>query len=98
MRIAENCDVKIGVFDIETLKELFDLGIMDADTGEWKEFEISKWKNDIYELMTYYTSKNFDYWVSYNGINFDHQVLQFILDNYGDWYDLDNLEITQKIY
>lgn len=34
-------DVKLGIFDIETLRGLFDVGIFDPDTKEWYEFEIS---------------------------------------------------------
>lgn len=97
MRIAEGKDVKIGVFDIETYVELFDIGIYDPDTGEWKEFEISAFRNDLYEFAKYYQSYQFDYWVSFNGIGFDHPVLQYIIDNYQDWADLSNLEITRKI-
>lgn len=98
MLIAHNTDVKIGVWDIETYKELFDFGIYNPDTDEWTEFEISKYKNDLYKIVKFYKEKHFDYYVSYNGIKFDHQVMQYILENYEKWYDFSGLEICGLIH
>jgi hypothetical protein len=97
MRIAEGVDVKLAIFDIETPRGVFDIGIFNPDTGEWHEFEISEYRNDLYKLVKFYTAGKFDFWVSFNGIGFDHQVLQYIMENYEDWHDLDPLEITRKI-
>ena len=97
MKITTTKDVKIGVFDIETLREMFDIGVYDPDSGEWREFEISKRKNELYQFIKYYTSKPHDYWVSFNGNNFDIQVLEYIKENYQNWFDLSNLEICSKI-
>jgi len=93
MKITEDIDVKIGLCDIETLKELFDVGIYNPDTGEWQEFEVSAYRNDLYHFVKCYTSKEYDYLVTFNGINFDQQVLQYIVDNYEKWYDKTNLEV-----
>lgn len=97
MKIAEGKNVRVGVFDCETYLELFDIGIYNPDNDKWVEFEISAYKNDLYKFVKYYTKHHFDYWVSYNGINFDHQVLQYIVDNYQDWFDLDGLGVCGKI-
>lgn len=98
MIIANNKEVTIGVFDIETLKELFDIGIYNPDTDTWIEFEISNYKNDLYSFVKYYTSTHYDYYVSFNGISFDHQVLQLIVNEHDKWFDLSGLEICNKIY
>lgn len=58
-------DVKLGIFDIETLRGLFDVGIFDPDTKEWYEFEISYRRNDLFKFINFYQSKRFDYWVSF---------------------------------
>jgi hypothetical protein len=97
MIISSGVDVKIAVFDIETLVGLFDVGVYDPDTKEWFEFQVSAYKNDIYKLVHFYQSKHFDYWVSYNGIRFDHQVLQYVVNEHQKWADLSNLEICAKI-
>lgn len=97
MVIADGINVKLGITDIETLEEMFDIGIYNPDTREWVEFEISKNRNDLFHFVHYYTSHPCDYLVTYNGIGFDQQVLEWIVDNHQKWIDLTNLEISSKI-
>ncbi len=97
MIIATGLDVKLSVCDIETYHELFDAGFYNPDTGEWTEFEISQWKNELYEFVKFYTSKEYEYLVTYNGIGFDQQVLEYIVDNHQRWADYTNLQIVTKI-
>lgn len=97
MKIAEGHDVRIGVCDIETLVELFDVGIYNPDTQEWTEFEVSKYKNELFEFVKHYTSKSYDYLVTFNGVNFDQQVLEWVVENHQKWFDLTNLEICREI-
>ena len=87
----------MGIFDIETYKELFCIGVFDPDDNEWVYFEISKYRNDLYKLVKYYESNPYDYWVSFNGIGFDHQVLEYIVAKYQKWYDLDGLGLCRVI-
>lgn len=99
MKIAEGMNVKLGIFDIETLKGMVDIGIYDPDADTWVEFEISEYKNDLYSFVKFYTSgKEYDYWVSFNGISFDHQVLQYIVNEYENWYELGGLEIAGLVH
>src|SRR5882672_7622154 len=97
MIIAHGIDKRLGIADIETLSELFDVGILNPDTGEWREFEVSKYKNELYELINHYSSKNYDYLVTFNGIGFDQQVLEFVMENYEKWVDLSGLEIAGRV-
>lgn len=97
MIIAEGKDVRVAVFDIETLRGMFDVGIYDVDTGEWIEFEVSAYRNDLHKFVKYYVDNPFDYWVSYNGIGFDHPVLEYVVEKHQDWHDLTGLEVAQKI-
>lgn len=98
MIIAHGVDAKLAIWDIETYKEVFDFGVYDPDKKEWIEFEISAYKNDLYKIIKFYQNKEYDYYVSFNGVKFDHQVLQFIVYNYEGWYDLTGLEICKKIH
>lgn len=97
MLLARDINKKIGICDIETMVELFDCGVYDPDTQEWTEFEISAYKNEIFEFVKWYTSKPCEFLVTFNGISFDQQVLEFIVDNHQKWYDLTNLQITKII-
>lgn len=98
MLIAHNTDKRIGICDIETMLELFDVGIYNPDTKEWKEFEVSANKNELFEFVKHYCSGNYDYLVTFNGINFDQQVMEWIVDNHQKWVDDTNLQITARIH
>ena len=98
MKIAEGIDASVCIFDIETMTELVDIGIYDLDKKEWIEFEMSAFKNDLYAFCSFYTKKNFDYWVGFNSISFDHQVLQYMVENADSWFDLSGKEIAGKVY
>lgn len=98
MKITENKDVKLLVADIETLSCMLDFGFYNPDTGEWHEFEISKFKNDLYAFVKFYNKSNWDYITYFNGVDFDAQVIQYILDNYLNWWNLSSLEICEKVY
>lgn len=97
MLLAHGIDKKVGVCDIECYHELFDVGCYDPDTKEWVEFEVSAFKNELYEFVRWYTSHPFDYLVTFNGIAYDQQVLQYVVNNHQKWFDLNNLEIVKKI-
>jgi len=97
MILAQGVEKKVGICDIETMLELFDVGCYDPDTGDWKEFEVSAYKNELYEFVKWYTSKPCDFLVTFNGIGFDQQVMQYVVDEHQKWFDLTNLEVCKKI-
>lgn len=98
MTLGHGIEKRVGICDIETLKELFDVGVWDMEEKRWIEFEVSKYKNELYQFVKWYTSNPFDYLVTFNGIGFDQQVMQHIVDNYQKWFDLTNLEVCEKIH
>lgn len=94
----EGHNVSLCVSDIETLSECTDLGFFNPDTGEWSEWEISEYRNDLYKFVKWYSPKNWKYMVWFNGIGFDCQVIQYILNNYEDWYDYNGKEVAGIVY
>lgn len=91
-------DKRILIGDIETLKECFDVGLYDFVNDTWHEFQISRYKNDLYSFVKFYSKENWDYVVWYNGIGFDTQIIQYILEEYENWFDFSGLEICDIIY
>ena len=89
--------MKVYIFDIETMQELFLIGLFDPETKEYKEFEISRWNNSLDKFIKFIENKDEYYWVGYNNLRFDSQVIEYIIRNNEDWYDLSNLEICAKI-
>jgi len=84
------------IYDIETMQELFLIVCM-VPGKAGKSFQVSKWKNQL-DSFVRYTEANADaYWVGYNNLRFDSQVVEWILRNYDNWHELSNLEITAKI-
>lgn len=98
MELSTSIKANCFIYDLETLKCCFLAGFYHPDTKEYKQFEISEFKNDIYQLIIFYDAKNIEYAVGYNNLGFDAQVLEYIRRNYEFWYDMSNLEICGKIY
>lgn len=87
---------EVIIYDIETMQELFLVVCMEPGKAG-KSFQVSKWKNQL-DAFVRYTEKHPDaYWVGYNNLRFDSQVVEWILRNYDNWHELSNLEITAKI-
>ena len=89
--------MKVLIYDIETMQELFLIGILDPETGKYYEFEVSQWTNSLDNFIKFIEDKNEYYWVGYNNLRFDSQVVEYILRNYEDWHELSGLEICAKI-
>jgi DNA polymerase elongation subunit (family B) len=88
--------MNILVYDIETMQELFLVGVYDPVKEEYLEFEVSKNKNELDSFVSWAQS-NDCYWVGYNNLRFDAQVIEWILRNYQDWHELTALETVAKI-
>jgi hypothetical protein len=89
--------MNVLIYDIETLLEMFFVGIYNPQTDVYYEFEISKSKNEIDAFINFCDEHNDHYWVGYNNIRFDSQVVEWILRTYDRWHDLPALEICAKI-
>jgi hypothetical protein len=88
--------MKIVTYDIETLKECF-LVVCYIPGHDHKVFQVSKWKNELDAFIRFTEKFNDHYWVGYNNLRFDSQVLEWIFANYENWNDDSRLEICAKI-
>ncbi len=89
--------MNVIVTDIETMAEYFLCLCYDAQTNKYRKFEVSRWKNTLDRMVRYFEEKNDHYFVTYNGLRFDSQVIEHILRNYDKWHELSGLEICAKI-
>lgn len=87
----------VEIADIETYRAMFCYCGLLPKTGQKFEFEISFRKNDLDGLVKHLMSFKRDFIVTFNGVSFDGQVLQFILDNHQKWFDLTPLQVVRKI-
>lgn len=84
--------------DIETLLENFLVKIHIYEIDEWVSFSVSKWKNELFAFVKFAEEYKNYYWIGFNNLNFDSQILEFIIRNHQKWVELDNLEITRIIW
>lgn len=89
--------MNVIIYDIETLLEYF-LVVVYIPGEDKKAFKINKNENNI-DAFVSFTDKYKDYyWVGYNNIRFDSQVIEWVLRNYDQWHELSSLEICAKIH
>ncbi len=88
----------LWVFDIETLKGMFLLCAQNVKTKETVSFEISKRKNEVYAMIKFLKDSNIDFLIGYNNVNFDMQVIEFIIRNHQKWIHLTNEDICKLIH
>ena len=84
------------IYDIETMQELF-LVVCMVPGKAGNSFQVSKWKNELDKFVRYTEANNDAYWVGYNNLRFDSQVVEWILRNHDNWHELSNLEICARI-
>jgi hypothetical protein len=86
--------------DYETMKSCF-VGVFEDYKGnETKVFVISRFRNDIVPLLQFLKSnvEKGEYHISYNGINFDSQITQYLLLNARDVVKMSAEQLVNNIY
>lgn len=86
------------VMDYETLVDCF-IGVFEShQSDDRRVFICSKHNNDYSEFIDFLQDnvENNEFHMSFNGLAFDAQVTQFILDN--DFYHLNGKEIAEQVY
>ena len=92
--------MKHWVMDYETLSNCFTGVFENYKTLETKVFVVHDLQNDLDKFMSFLNENitNKEWHISYNGLAFDSQITQFILDNRDDWLDFTGCEIANIIY
>lgn len=90
-------ELNIETVDIEVYASMFLFCGYKPKENKKYQYEISWRKNQIDGLIKHLLEE-IEYMVSYNGIDYDNQVLQYIIDNHSLWYDKSAEEIIELIY
>jgi len=92
--------MKHWVMDYETLSNCFTGVFENYKTLETKVFVVHDLQNDLGEFVSFLNKNitNKEWHISYNGLAFDSQITQFVLDNHNDWLDFTGCEIANIIY
>ena len=88
------------IMDYETLNNCFLAVFEHYKTSERKVFTVHKSQNDFKAFLLFLGDniKNKEWHISYNGLAFDAQVTQYILDNCSSWDIEDADQIASMIY
>ena len=89
--------MNVLIYDIETLKEMFLVGIYIPHENTYHEFEVSKSKYDLDKFIEFSEKYKDFYWVGYNNLRFDIQVVEWILRKCHDWGEKSNLDVASMI-
>ena len=89
--------MNVLIYDIETMQELFLICIYNPDTQQWHEFQVSKNANQLDSFIKFTEIHADYYWVGYNNLRFDSQIVEWIMRNHEQWVELGRLEICAKI-
>lgn len=88
---------ELWVYDIETLACCYLIGLKKVGVEDWKWFEISNYRNDIDGMVKLLKDTPL-IGISFNGLSFDSQVVQYIIDMSEVWYNSTGADIVQMIY
>ena len=88
------------VMDYETLSNCFTAVFEHYKTEERKIFVIHELRDDRNEFIKFLEQNvnNKEWHISYNGLAFDGQVTQYIIDNCSDWEELEASAVARIIY
>jgi len=89
--------MNVLIYDIETLKELFLVVVYNPESDVTYEFQVSRWVNQLDSFIRFTEEHDEHYWVGYNNLRFDSQVVEHVLRNYEHWHELSGLEICAII-
>lgn len=92
----------VEIYDIEVMGGMFLYCGYNPSRNTWVEYEISEYRNDLFALVKHldglFSCHPFgQFMVSYNGISYDMQAIQYIMDNYERWIDYDSRRIINII-
>ena len=92
--------MKHWVMDYETLSNCFTGVFEHYKTNETKVFVVHDLRNDFDEFIVFLKENvsNKEWHISYNGLAFDGQITQYILDNYYLWKELPACQIANILY
>ena len=89
--------MNVLIYDIETMQELFLICMYNPDTQQWHEFQVSKDKNQLDGFIKLAEQHKDYYWVGYNNLRFDAQVIEWIIRNHNNWHEKSALEVCALI-
>lgn len=90
--------MKVLIYDIETLLRMFLISIYVPEEDKIYDFIVDDKRNQLDGFLKFIELHPDYYWVGYNNLRFDSQVIEFILRNHENWIEKTAAEICEIIY
>lgn len=87
----------VVIYDIETMKEYFLVGVYVPSEDKHYDFGVNRFENQLDAFISFTEKYKDFYWVGYNNLRFDSQVVEWVMRNCEHWHELSNLEICSRI-
>lgn len=91
-----NC--RIDVYDIEVFPNVFHCCIKNTETEEISKFEISERKNQLDELVSYFTNKDTKIICGYNNHHYDDVIINYMIDYHSKLIRLPYWTICKSLF
>lgn len=88
----------VYVYDIEVFPNVFHCTVKDSETGKLYLFEISERKNNINELINFFTDNEKKLFCGYNNKHYDDPIINYILDYSKAILSLPYLRVCNSIF
>jgi hypothetical protein len=79
------------------MKEFFLVVVYNPQENTYHEFKLNRWENELDEFVTFSEQHQDYYWVGYNNLRFDSQVVEWVLRNNEQWHVFDRMDICGRI-
>ena len=89
--------MNVLIYDIETMQEMFLVSIYNPETDEMTDFQVNKNMNQLGGFIKFAEQHKEYYWVGYNNLRFDSQVVEWIMRTYDHWEEYTALEVCALI-
>ncbi len=89
--------MNVLIYDIETMKEFFLVVVYNPQEDKYYKFGVNRWQNDLDSFIRFTEQHSEYYWVGYNNLRFDSQVVEWVIRNYEQWHILSGLDICGRI-
>lgn len=93
----DRSELKIEIADIECFYAMFCYCGWNKQEGKNYQYEISARVNELDGLVKHLIDGDLEFIIAYNGVRYDGQIIQYILDNYEQWHDKSAQEIVTLI-
>lgn len=88
----------VYVYDIEVFCNCFHCLVKKVGTNNYFYFEISERKNNLNELIDFFSDINKKCICGYNNIHYDNPIINFILDNKNKFLNQHYIQVCQEIF